>query len=56
MILSSGIKVETIVTEHLKLEDGNSTYFDNPVIALRMNNEILPFGRVLLSMQLQLNR
>ena len=44
MILSSGVKVETIVTEHLKLEDGNSTYFDNPVIALRMNNEILPFG------------
>jgi uridine kinase len=42
--LDSGIKVETVVKEHLKLDDGKKSFFDNPVVALRMNNEILSFG------------
>ena len=40
----AGRKVETIVRTHLRWDDGTEHYADNPVIALRTNNEILPFG------------
>lgn len=40
----AGTTVRSIVTDHLHLDDGTSKYTDNPVVALRMNNEILPFG------------
>ncbi|MFA5513808.1 MAG: nucleoside kinase [Sphaerochaetaceae bacterium] len=40
----SAIKVETVVKEYIDSGDSKKTYFDNPVVALRTNNEILPFG------------
>lgn len=42
--LPTATKVETIIREYLKIECDKLTFFDNPVVALRMNNEILPFG------------
>lgn len=42
--IASGTKVEHIVGDHLKLAESFARYEDNPVVALRMNNEILPFG------------
>lgn len=40
----AGSKVETIVKTHMRWTSGDEHYADNPVVALRTNNEILPFG------------
>ncbi len=44
----SGTRVATVVNKELALNPENPKYEDNPVIALRMNNEILSFGAKLM--------
>ena len=42
--IPAGMRVENIITKQLALNKDSLVYADNPVIALRMNNEILSFG------------
>jgi uridine kinase len=42
--IPAGMRVENIITKHLALNKEPLRYKDNPVIALRMNNEIMSFG------------
>ncbi|HCS35816.1 MAG TPA: AAA family ATPase [Sphaerochaeta sp.] len=42
--IPEGMRVENIITKHLALNKEPLRYEDNPVIALRMNNEIMSFG------------
>ncbi|MEA5032424.1 MAG: hypothetical protein VB025_09785, partial [Sphaerochaeta sp.] len=42
--IPAGMRVENIITKHLALNKESLRYEDNPVIALRMNNEIMSFG------------
>lgn len=43
-----GTRVEEVVTERLKLNPEKPRYHDNPVIGLRVNNELLAFGAKLM--------
>lgn len=42
--IPAGMRVENIINKHLALNKESLRYEDNPVIALRMNNEIMSFG------------
>jgi len=39
-----GIRVDTFLTEYLGVPTRKFTYADNPVVALRVNNDLLPFS------------
>jgi len=41
--VNAGLSVEDIVVNILKLQKQSPTYAENPIVALRMNNEILAF-------------
>ena len=43
-----GTRVEEVVTKRLKLNPATVRYEDNPVIGLRMNNELMAFGAKLM--------
>lgn len=43
-IVPSAIKVSDVIETYLKMDTTSALYKENPPVALRMNNEVLPFG------------